>query len=203
MRELILIDRRRRLEKLLDKIETTYTPPHLVGSRTKSLIKMYVDYLRAEDPEWPNSKITSADAIQSLNDLVLHMYVHTPVQERVNEARKKIREGDIKGADKILKKLASEEEGEIIHSEIQVIHRSKRGRHKGFNDLIDQIFRENPSIKSPQLLQRLRKEVGKGLIISIKDDHNEINLSDDTTFSISGLDDHLSKRRKKLKKLKK
>jgi len=32
MRELILIDRRRRLEKLLDKIENTYTPPHLVGS---------------------------------------------------------------------------------------------------------------------------------------------------------------------------
>ncbi len=200
MRELSLIDCKRRLEKILDKIETTYTPPHLVGSRTKSLLEMYVDYLKAEDPEWPNSKITYADAIQSLNDPVLHMYVHIPVKERVNEARKKLREGDIEGADKILKKLASEEEGEIIHSEIQVIHRSKRGRHKGFNGLIDQIFKENPCIKTAQLLQRLRKEVGKGLIVSIKVDHNEINLSDDTTFSISGLDDHLSKRRKKLKK---
>jgi hypothetical protein len=199
MRELILIDRRRRLEKLLDKIETTYTPPHLVGSRTKSLIKMYVDYLRAEDPEWPNSKITYADVIQSLNDHKLLTYIHAPVQKRVHEAREALRKGNIKAVDKLLKKLESVEEGEIIKSEIQTIYRSKRGRHEGFNQLIDQIYRENSSIKTPQLLQRLRKEVGKGLIVSIKDDHNEINLSDGTTFSISGLKDQLSKRRKKLK----
>jgi hypothetical protein len=198
MRELILIERKRRLENFLYKVETTSPPPHLVARWTKYLIELYVGYLRANDPEWPSSKISYTDAIQSSNDRNLHMYVHTPVQQRVNEVRKKLSEGDIKGVEKMLEELASEEEGINISSEIQAIHRSKRGRHKGFHQLLDDIFKSDPSINDHRLLQRLKKEIGKGLILRINERLNEIVLTDSSVFKISGLKDHLTDRRKKL-----
>ncbi len=198
MRDLILIERKHRLENFLHKVETTSPPPHLVERWTKNLIELYVGYLRAEDPEWPNSKLTTADALRPFNELNVYMYVHAPVQKRLNEALRKLNEGNIKAAEKILMKLASEEEGKNIHSEIQKINRSKRGRHEGYNQLIDQFYKDDPDIKSPQLLQRLRKEAGKGVISIIDDRNNRILLEDGKEFLITGLDDQLSKRRKKL-----
>lgn len=198
MRDLILIERKRRLENFLHKVETTSPPPHLVERWTKTLIELYVGYLRAEDPEWPNSKLTTADALRPFNELNVYMYVHAPVQKRLNEALRKLNEGDIKAAEKIIVNLASEEEGKKIHSEIQKINRSKRGRHEGFHQLLDEIFKEDPNIKTPQLIRRLKKEVGKGLIQRIDEQINEIVLEDGSVFSTRGLKDHLTDRRKKL-----
>jgi len=90
MREIILIERKRRLENFLYKVETTSPPPHLAGRWTKNLFELYIGYLRAKDPEWPDSKITYANALKPFNDRNVYMYVHTPVQERVNKARKKL-----------------------------------------------------------------------------------------------------------------
>jgi len=198
MREIIFIERKRRLENFLYKVETTSPPPHLVGRWTKNLIELYVGYLRAEDPEWPNSKIRYGDALQPFNDLNVRMYVHDPVQKRMNEALKKLNEGDIKAVAKILIKLASEEEGKKIGSEIQKIHRSKRTRNKPFNDLLDQIYKDDPNINTHELLRKLKKEVGKGIILRIEERNNLIVLEDGGEFSISGLKDHLSKRRNQL-----
>jgi hypothetical protein len=198
MRDLILIERKRRLENFLHKVETTSPPPHLVGRWTNYLIELYVGYLRAEDSVWPNSKLTTADALRPFNEIKVYMYVHGPVQKRMNEALRKLNEGNIKAVAKMLMKLASEEEGKNIHSEIQKINRSKRGRHEGYNQLLDQFYKDDPNIKTPQLLQRLRKEAGKGVISRIDDRNNRILLEDGKEFLITGLDDQLSKRRKKL-----
>lgn len=198
MREFIRIERKRRLENFLYKVETTSPPPHLVGRWTKNLIELYVGYLRAEDAAWPKSKITNVDALQPFNDLNVHMYVHDPVQKRMYEALKKLNEGDIKAVAKILMKLTSEEEGKKISSEIQKIHRSKRTRNKPFNDLLDQIYKNDLNINTHELLRKLKKEVGKGVILRIEERNNLIVLEDRGEFSISGLKDQLSKRRNQL-----
>ncbi len=198
MRELILFDRRRRLENFLRKVETTLPPPHLVGRWTKNLIELYVGYLRAEDPEWPNSKLIFNEIIERKPDIWLQMYVHEPVQQRANAVLKQLKEGNYEAAEKMLEEFASEDEGKKIQSEIQTIHRSKRGRHKEFHQLLDDFFKNDPSINASELLQKLKREVGKGLILRIDECNNEIVLKDSTVFSIKGLKDHITDRRKKL-----
>jgi hypothetical protein len=198
MSEFIRIERQRRLENFLHKIETTSPPPHHFRRLTKSLIGLYLGHLRAEDPEWPNSKITYTEVFQSFEDLYLHMYVHIPVQQRANAALKKLKEGNITEAEKMLKELASEAECKNISSEIQTIHRSKRGRNKKFNDLLDEIYKNNPSINTHELLKRVKKEIGKGVILRIDEQNNEIIIAGGGEFKITGLKDHLFNRRKKL-----
>ncbi len=198
MREFIRIDRRRRLENFLSKVETTSPPPHLVGRWTKNLIELYLGHLRVEDREWPHSKLIFKEIIEKKPDIWLHMYVHKPVQIRANAALKKLKEGNFGAAEKILKQFASEDEGKKISSEIQKIHRSKRTRNKPYNDLLDQIYKDDPKINSHELLQKLKKEVGKGVILRIEERNNLIVLEDGGEFSISGLKDQLSKRRHRL-----
>lgn len=198
MREEIRIERQVRLEKFLHKFGAS-TPPQPSAVRwTKTLINLYLGYLRTEDPEWPSSKISLEDIYQRSTNGYLHMYVHAPVARRAAEALKAADDGNNDLVKELLKKMMSSQEGQVIHSEIQTIHRSKRQKNKKFHDLLDQIYRNDTSINDHRLLQLLKKEVGKGVIRSIDERNNKIYIEGGGEFAVSGLKDHLSDRRKHL-----
>ena len=101
MREQVRIERQTRLENFLQKIETAPPPPHLVGRRTKTLLDLSLGHARAKDPAWPHSKITHKNLFSRSSDGFLHMYVHTPVQQRAADALAALKNGNKKEAIKI------------------------------------------------------------------------------------------------------
>jgi mannose/cellobiose epimerase-like protein (N-acyl-D-glucosamine 2-epimerase family) len=192
VREEIRIERQVRLENFLDKIKASTPTPHQVKRWTKTLIELYLGHLRAEDPEWPHSKMSAKD----IYDGYLHMYVHTPVALRAAEALKAADDENNELVKELLRKLMSSEEGQAIQSEIQTIHRSKRVKNKKFHALLELIYKNDPSINDHRLLQNLKKEVGKGVIRSIDERNNKIYIQGGGEFAITGLKDHLTNMRK-------
>lgn len=197
MREEVCLERQVRLENFINKYEASPPPPHLAKRWSKSLIELYLGYLRAEDPEWPNSKITLDDVLLRSQGVWLHMYVHTPVSNRADSILKKIHAGDVKGAIAELEQLRSSEEGKKIGSEIQSQNSSHKHKKRAFEKLQEDIVRANPRIGHKEFERELRKHIGKGVIKSMNDSLNEIWLeNDERRFKISGLKHRLSKLRK-------
>ena len=60
MREEVRIERLDRLERFLAKVASTSSPPHLVDRWMQTLVELYLGYLRAENSDWPNSKISES-----------------------------------------------------------------------------------------------------------------------------------------------
>jgi len=197
LREEIRIERQIRLMNFLDKIEASPPPPHLFKREAKTLIELYLGHLRAEDPEWPNSKITLDDVLGRAQGVWMHMYVHTPVSVRADNIVKKMQAGDHQGALEDAKRLSSIEEGQKIGSEIQSHNSSHRHKKRAFEKLQESIVSTNPRIGHKDFERELRKHIGKGVVRSMDDSLNEIRLNnDDRIFTITGLKHKLSKLRK-------
>ena len=197
MREEVRIERLDRLERFLAKVASTSYPPHLVDRWMQTLVELYLGYLRAENSDWPNSKISYRDALESLRGEPTIEYIHDPVQKRANAIRKVLATGDKGAVDQMLKKLASKAEGRAIGSEIQVHNRSHGNKRGPYEDLLDDLYRTDPSIGHKQLERELHKHVGdEDVIHHIDDSSGEIVLNDGRTFKTSGLKDQIYKRRK-------
>lgn len=197
MREVVCRERLARLERFLAKVEATRPPPHLADRWAQTLVELYLGHLRAENSEWPNSTISIRDALEDIRSEPLFCYIHDPVKRRANEIRKVLATGDLVAADQMLKRLASSAEGRAIGSEIQVHNRSHGNKRGAYEDLLDNLFRTDPSIGHKQLAIELQKHVGKKSVIHhIDDSSGEIVLNDGRTFKTSGLKDQIYKRRK-------
>ena len=196
MREEVRIERLDRLERFLAKVASTSSPPHLVDRWMQTLVELYLGYLRAENSDWPNSKISYRDALESLRGEPTIEYIHDPVQKRANAIRKVLATGDKGAVDQMLKKLASKAEGRAIGSEIQSHNRSHGNKRGPYEDLLDDLYRADPGNGAKQLAQKLRNLVGKGVIDHINDSTGEIILMDGREFLLSGLKDQIYKRRK-------
>jgi hypothetical protein len=196
MREEVRIERLDRLERFLAKVASTSSPPHLVDRWMQTLVELTLGYLRAENSDWPNSKISYRDALESLRGEPMIEYIHDPVQKRANAIRKVLATGDKGAVDHMLKKLASEAEGKAIGSEIQAHNRARGNKRGPYEDLLDDLYRADPGIGHKQLERELRKQVGKGVIHHINDSTDEIILADKRVFKLSGLKDQIYKRRK-------
>ena len=196
MREFIRIERQIRLENFINKIETLHPPPHLTRRWTTTLIELYLGHLRAEDTEWPNSKITAVDVVLRTKGIWVHMYVHTPVSTRADRIIKKLIAGDHQGALRDAKRLKSASEGKKIGSEIQSHHSSHKHKARSYEKLLEGIVKVNPIIGHKEMERVLRTNVGKGVIKRIDDSLNEIILEDGRDFKLSGLKDKIYKLRK-------
>lgn len=195
MREGIRIERQNRLEKFLNKIETSAPAPQLMRRWTKTLIELYLGHLRVEDPEWPNSKMTYGDVVQRAQGTWAHMYVHTPVSTRADSIVKKLLANDYEGAIEDAKQLRSVEEGKKIGSEIQSHNASHKHKKRGYEKLLEDLYKAKPDIGHKEMERELRRRVGKGVIKYIDDSLGEINLEDERVFKLNGLKDKIYKMR--------
>jgi hypothetical protein len=197
MREIILEERRQRLERFITKVNTKEPLPHLRLRWVGELLDLLFGYLRTKNEAWPRSSTTMPERIEGTAGPFLQMYVHDPVISRTKDAIRILDKGDLKGLRAFLERLASAEEGELIGSEIQTIY--ARRKHKGgpFEDLLIEIFKQNPAISGKDFEREVRKHVGGPIIRSMNDQLNEIILKDGRDFKISGLEDRLSKLRTK------
>ena len=197
MKEQVRIERLIRLERFIDKVQSHPVLPHLANRWTRHLIDLFLAHVRAESPEWPNSDISYKDIFNADRNGFYLSYIHLPVQNRANEALKKLHAGDIQGAKEIIEKqLASDEAGEKIESEIQAHNRSHRNKKGAYEKLQEAIVKSKPKIGHKEFESELRKQIGKGAIVSMDDSTNEIVLTDGRTFTATGLKHRLSKIRK-------
>ena len=195
MREIIRNERLIRLERFIKKIESVDVPTHLVGRWARTLVELYLGRIRAEHLDWPNTRISFEDVYDRSGDTFLHMYVHDPVRKMANAALQKLKEKNHKSVKEILEKLASEQGGKEIASEIQAHNRSNRNKPKDYEKLLDKIYKENPKIGHKELGKELLKYVGDGVIQRIDNSLGEIVLADGRTFKLSGLKDQINRRR--------
>lgn len=196
MKHVIRRERLRRLERFMAKIEFTRPPPHLVERWMQTLVELYIGHLRAESPDWPNSILSVVGALENLRIKPTIAYIHDPITQRANAIRKVLATGDIATVDRMLKKLASKAEGKSIGSEIQSHNRSHGNKRGPYEDLLDEIYRDDPGIGHKQLERTLHKQIGKGVIDHINDSTGEIILTDGRCFKLTGLKDQIYKRRK-------
>ena len=196
MRNEIRRERVERLARFLAKIEVTSPPPHLVARWMQTLVELYLGCLRAESPDWPNSTTSTRNALESLRGEPVLEYIHDPVKRRANAIRKVLATGDRAAVDRMLEKLASDDEGRAIGSEIQSHNRSRGNKRGRYEDLLDDLYRADPGIGHKQLERELREHVGKGVISHINDSLNEIVLTDGRVFMLTGLKDQICRRRK-------
>lgn len=194
MREQVLSERLIRLEHFIEKVLVHPIFPHRAKRQTIHLMDLFLACARAESPDWPNSDISYHDIFNAEREGFNLSYIHLPVQNRANEALKKLNAGDIHGAKEIIEKqLASDEAGKKIESEIQSHNSSHRHKKGAYEKLQVEIFRAKINIGHKDFERELRKHVGKGVILSIDDSLNEIRLNDGRVFAVSGLKHRLTK----------
>ena len=189
MNEEIHAERKVRLENFLRKFDSFSAQPHLVYRRTRTLMELYVSYLKAADPEWPSSTITLNRVFKRQNNFWMHMYVHGPVQRRIDEALKSLRACDYAATERALESLASEHGGREIASEIQSHNSSHKHKRGAYEKLLEDMVKADPKIGHKETERLLQRQVGKGVIDRIDDSLGEIVLNDGRVFKISGLKD--------------
>ena len=198
MREIILEERRQRLERFITKVKTKVPPPHLRWRWADELIILYVGYLRAKNVTWPESFVPTSEKFSGSTAPALQMYVHDPVRNRAKDAIKILDSEDRLGLRRFLERLASAEEGELIGSEIQTIYARRKHKHGPYEELLDQIYKSNPLIGHKELYRILMGQVGKGVIKYIDSQHGLIVLEDGREFAVSGLKDQIYNRRREM-----
>jgi len=197
MREIVLEERRQRLERFITKVKAKQPPPYLTRRWADELVSLYLAYLRTKDVLWPNSAAEFGEGRQGPSDLVVLLYQHGPVSKRAMELKELLDSGNLVELANRLLQLASSEEGEAIESEIQTIYAKRKHKGGPFEDLLISIYKKDPRISGKQFEREVLKHVGGPLIRSMNDRLNEIVLVDGRVFSISGLEDRLSKLRAK------
>ena len=193
MREIVLEERRQRLERFLRKIETVRPRQHLARRWAMELLDLYYGYLRTMDKAWPETSSSSPEQYGAAADPVLSLYIHDPVANRIKQALSLLEAGDPVAAKKFLREMASEDEGDRIRSEIQTIYAKRKHKGGPFEDLLISIYKKDPRISGKQFEREVRSHAGGPVIRSFDDRSNEIVLVDGRTYSISGLEDRLSK----------
>jgi hypothetical protein len=198
MREIILEERRKRLERFITKVKTKEPPPHLRRRWADELIDLYVGYLRANNKGWPDSASKENYQHTGSADQSVLLYQHEPVSRRATEMKELLERGDLVELANRLDRLASSEEGQEIESEMQSIIAKRKHKHGPYEELLDQIYKSNPFIGHKELYQILLGQVGKGVIKYIDSQHGLIVLEDGREFAVSGLKDQIYKRRREM-----
>ena len=197
MREIILEERLQRLERFITKVKTKEPPAHLRRRWADELIDLLFGYLRTKNEAWPSSSMIVPERIGGTAGPFMQMYVHDPVISRTKDAIRILDKGDLKDLRAFLERLASEEEGKLIGSEIQTIYARRKHKDGPFEDLLIEIFQKNTTISGKDFEREVRKHVGGPIIRSMNDQLNEIILRDGRDFKISGLQHRLTKLRAK------
>lgn len=198
MREIILEERRQRLERFITKVKTKEPPPHLRRRWADELIDLYVGYLRTKNEAWPLSAANEKYQRKGSADQAVLLYQHEPVSRRATEMKELLDRGDLVELANSLDRLASSEEGQQIESEIQSIIAKRKHKHGPYEELLDQIYGSNPLIGHKELYRILLGQVGKGVIKYIDEQYGLIVLEDGREFAVSGLKDQIYKRRKEI-----
>jgi hypothetical protein len=159
------------------------------------LLDLYYGYLRTMDKAWPETSSSSPEqyGAAAAPAPVLSLYIHDPVANRIKQALSLLEAGDPVAAEKFLREMASEDEGDRIRSEIQTIYAKRKHKGGPFEDLLISIYKKDPRISGKQFEREVRSHAGGPVIRSFDDRSNEIVLVDGRTYSISGLEDRLSK----------
>ena len=197
MREIVLEERRQRLERFLLKVATVRPPQHLARRWAMELLDLYRGYSRTMDKAWPETSSSSPEQYGEPVDPVFYLYIHDPVANRIKQALSILEAGDPVAAKEFLLRMASEDEGDRIQSEIQTIYAKRKHKGGPFEDLLISIYKKDPHISGKQFEREVRSHAGGPVIRSFDDRSNEIVLVDGRTYSISGLEDRLSKLRAK------
>ncbi len=196
MNALIKSERKKRLENRLEKIESGFPFKASLKKQIRSLVDLYIAYLRVNHKKWPYlSEIDSITLnIKAKKNLLSIVTSLTLVDLRVQGALDCLRRGEIEEATQILEDYFSEKD-QII-SEMQRSNRKGAIKKSEYKELVKEIFRRNPTISAKNMVRELGKEIGKGVIQSINHNSNEIITTKREVFKISGLKDYIHKLRK-------
>ena len=218
MTEIIRLEREQRLEKLLGKFKYEGVSRGVPEGHIKKLINLYLTYLRVTNVNWPNFseeefvtynrnatsnliKFIASDPLYRNSDEefvtfnsnakpnLIGFISLDPFISPVKEAIAALISGNIKKALSILQKIVDEQD--LILGEIQRKNRVGSKKESDYITLLKIIYKNNPTISRQKMLGELRKEVGKGVIRTIKKDTNQIITTKGEEYSISGLKDKI------------
>lgn len=192
-----LIDERAtRLEKYLLRLERSTQSNPYPERQIRHLVSLYIDLLRAVRYEYPQDKLSAAKANASIANDIAQFINLDPFTKRVQAAIKALLKGDIKKAIDILNKIV--EQQQQIVSQIQSENRLNRKHDEKFSALLEDIIRKNPDVRKNIFEKNVLDLKGKGVIVSVDKDANEITTVDGYTHTISGLKDRFYNIKKKI-----
>jgi hypothetical protein len=198
MREIILEERRQRLERFITKVKTKEPPPHLARRWAKELIQHYFAFLRAQNEGWPEARIEFPIIVVRSDTRWLQMRVHDQYVEEIRKGVELLHADNNDAAIEHFERLMSEEVGRELESRRQRVIGSNKHVLEPYKNLLREIIRQEPSISDDKLLERLYTERGKGVVKSISRPNGKITLEQGKTIngelvhhtvSLSGLND--------------
>jgi hypothetical protein len=185
-------------KRLIDRLNNLESGRIYSGTQTdqvRSLIDLYMAYLRSQRSNWP--KISNAEAAEinrTAASNLLNFINLDPFMGRIRKAITVLMAGDVKKALEILQKIV-DEQNEII-GEIQGNNRRGKTKDSSFKGLLKEILRKNPDITTKGVLSELENQSGKGVIKRIKHDTDQIITAKSEEYKISGLKDLIYKAKK-------
>ena len=191
----IQLERERSLLRWLTRIETGMLPRGTPRKHLVTLLNLYAAYLRTEDKRWPN--FTEEGRIEFNRNVISNLigYIKLdPFMKRVKEAAVALRVGDVTEVDKILQEIIDEQDA--IVSQIQSANKKGKSKDTEFKKRLKEIVQSNPNISAKDLLAKLEKEIGMGVIRDVNYRSNTIVTARGEEYSISGLKDQISKLRR-------
>jgi hypothetical protein len=198
MREIILEERRQRLERFITKVKTKVPPPHLRWRWAKELIQHYFAYLRAQNEGWPQARFELSLIVVRSQTNWIQLRVHDQYVEEIRKGVELLHADNKDAAIEHFEHLMSEEVGRELESRHQRVIGSNKHVLEPYKNLLREILRQEPSISDVKLLERLYTERGKGVVKSISRNNKTITLEQGKTIkgelvhrtvSLSGLND--------------
>ena len=192
----IKLERKNRLEKRLFELESGVTVNSPIKNQIHNLIDLYIAYQRVQDKNWPyiNEGGLKTSKIKVISNL-LNFISLDPFMNRVRAAITTLLSGNVQKAIEILQSIL-DEQNEII-SDIQRKNRTGSNSPSEYKDLLIRIYKTNPEMGPKEMLKKLKKEIGKGVIKSIDLNLDEITTVDSSVYQINGLKDYIYRFRAK------
>jgi len=198
MREIILEERRQRLERFITKVKTKEAPPHLARRWASELIQHYFAYLRAQNEGWPEARFEFPLIVVSSQTCWIQLRVHDQYADEIRKGVELLYADNKAAAIEHFERLMSEEVGRELESRRQRAIGSNKHVLGPYKNLLKGILCQNPSISDEKLLERLYAERGKGVVKSISTVTKKITLEQGKningepvyhTVSLGGLND--------------
>lgn len=191
----IQLERKQSLLRLLTRIESGMLPRGTPRKHLVTLLDLYAAYLRTEDKRWPN--FTEEGRIEFDRNVISNLigYIKLdPFIKRVEEAIVTLHDGDVAKVYEILQALVDEKDA--LASEMQRANRKGKSKDTEYKKLLKEIVQTNPDISAKDLLAKLEKEIGMGVIRDVNYRSNTIVTARGEEYAISGLKDQINKLRR-------
>lgn len=139
--------------------------------------------------------------ISTLDSILMWVPTNDPLFEGLKDILLQAENGDVKAVIKTVRRMQEVRRNEISERQSAI---AKKPRSNPFSKILDELVSENPRISMNEVLKRLRRLVGGGVIRNISNGVIEVDVLEPEYYAnieVARLKDHLHRAKQRHKKI--